>query len=103
MLANQNADWQTICSTQGRALTECADNAVPHLRELKQGCAAEIAQYRQCLETNGAMPDDQLEQKCGGLMKRVWECSERTMNAIQQGAEGAEAKASGGAGERRLV
>jgi hypothetical protein len=67
---------------QGVALTQCADTAVPHLRELKSGCASEIAAYRTCLERNEQGSDAELGEKCGGLMKTVWECSERVMTGL---------------------
>jgi hypothetical protein len=74
---------------QGVALTQCADTAVPHLRELKSGCASEIAAYRTCLERNEQGSDAELGEKCGGLMKTVWECSERVMKAVEAGGRSA--------------
>ncbi|GFZ50498.1 hypothetical protein JCM24511_08255 [Saitozyma sp. JCM 24511] len=85
VLANQSGDWSNICRAQGVALTQCADTAVPHLRELKSGCASEIAAYRTCLERNERGSDAELGEKCGGLMKTVWECSERVMKAVEAG------------------
>lgn len=65
-------------------MTKCADESVPHLRELKSGCATEIMQYRTCLDAHGDQPDEAVEKACSGLMKAVWTCSERVMANIEQ-------------------
>lgn len=81
-MANQNGDWATACRDLGQALTKCADDSVPHLRELKSGCATEIMRYRSCLDKHGDQPDDVVGDKCGDLLKAVWTCSERVMANI---------------------
>ena len=58
--------------------------SVPHLSELKNGCVSEIAKYRTCLDRHAAQDDQVIEKKCGGLMREVWQCSERVMSEIQQ-------------------
>lgn len=71
--------------------------SVPHLVELKNACAPQIATYRACLDRHASQDDAVIEGKCGGLMKEVWKCSERVMGDIERG-HGAGAR--GGDGER---
>jgi hypothetical protein len=60
------------------------DISVPHLAKLKIACAQPISSYRSCLDTNAAEPDGVVEARCGGLMKGLWECSERVMKEIEE-------------------
>ncbi|WVR06671.1 hypothetical protein IAU60_003703 [Kwoniella sp. DSM 27419] len=83
VLQNQSGDWNTICRPEGKALAACADASVPHLAELKAACAVPIATYRQCLDKHAAQEEDVISERCGGLMKELWECSERTMATIE--------------------
>ncbi|KAI9634630.1 uncharacterized protein MKK02DRAFT_37510 [Dioszegia hungarica] len=80
---NQSSDWPTICLPQSRALSLCADTAVPHLAEVKSECAGSIASYRACLDRNASKSDEEVERACTGLMRGVWECSERVMNEVK--------------------
>ncbi|WWC62985.1 uncharacterized protein I303_105583 [Kwoniella dejecticola CBS 10117] len=84
VLKNQAEDWNTICRPEGKALAACADASVPHLAELKSSCSEQIFAYRQCLDKHAAQEDDVISQQCGGLMKNLWECSEKTMKAIEE-------------------
>lgn len=81
--SNQNADWPKICLPQSRALTLCADTAVPHLARVKSECAGSIASYRACLDRNASRSDAEVESACSGFMKGVWECSERVMRDVK--------------------
>ncbi|WVF69111.1 hypothetical protein IAT40_003885 [Kwoniella sp. CBS 6097] len=83
VLKNQAGDWNTICRPEGKALAACADASVPHLAELKAACATDISNYRQCLDKHASQPDEVISEQCGGLMKSLWECSERTMASIE--------------------
>ncbi|WVQ73454.1 hypothetical protein IAR50_003026 [Cryptococcus sp. DSM 104548] len=89
VLSNQGGDWNSICRPQGQALAACADNAVPHLAELKASCAEQITTYRQCLDRHGAQSDEVIGEKCGGLMKSLWECTEKTVVGIEAREGGA--------------
>ncbi|WWD18810.1 hypothetical protein CI109_103265 [Kwoniella shandongensis] len=84
VLKNQAEDWNTICRPEGRALAACADASVPHLSELKNSCAPQISTYRQCLDKHSSQSEEAIGEKCGGLMKELWECSERTMKEIEK-------------------
>ncbi|WVN90784.1 uncharacterized protein L203_106027 [Cryptococcus depauperatus CBS 7841] len=84
VLKNQSGDWNSICRPEGRALAACADAAVPHLAQLKASCAPAIEAYRQCLDKNGAEPDQIISERCGKLLKLLWECSEKTVAAIEK-------------------
>ncbi|ODN93488.1 hypothetical protein L198_05353 [Cryptococcus wingfieldii CBS 7118] len=102
VLNNQAGDWNSICRPEGQALAACADNAydpctgtglapiaddlpssVPHLAELKASCSEQITTYRQCLDRHGAQSDEVIGEKCGGLMKSLWECTEKTVAGIE--------------------
>ncbi|WVQ84222.1 hypothetical protein IAT38_006373 [Cryptococcus sp. DSM 104549] len=83
VLKNSAGDWNTICRPYGQALAACADNAVPHLAELKAACAEPIATYRKCLDKHASQDEEVIGEKCGPLMKQLWECSERTVAAIE--------------------
>ncbi|ADV25683.1 hypothetical protein I315_04447 [Cryptococcus gattii Ru294] len=84
VLKNQAGDWNQICRPEGRALAACADASVPHLAELKASCAEQIATYRQCLEKHASQPDEVISENCGGLMKTLWECTEKTVASIEK-------------------
>lgn len=70
-----------------------SDYSVPHLAELKASCAEQIAAYRQCLEKHSSQPDEVISKNCGGLMKTLWECTEKTVADIEKRE----------AGEKKLV
>ncbi|WRT66736.1 uncharacterized protein IL334_003699 [Kwoniella shivajii] len=84
VLRNQAGDWNTICRPEGKALAACADASVPHLSELKNSCAEQIFSYRQCLDKHASQPEEVISENCAGLMKDLWECSERTMKVIEE-------------------
>ncbi|WWC96406.1 hypothetical protein V866_003274 [Kwoniella sp. B9012] len=88
VLRNQAGDWNSICRPEGKALAACADASVPHLAELKNSCSEQIFTYRQCLDKHASQPDEVIGEKCGGLMKDLWECSERTMKNIEEREKG---------------
>ncbi|ORY24575.1 hypothetical protein BCR39DRAFT_561473 [Naematelia encephala] len=83
VLANQAGDWGTICRPEGKALAACADASVPHLAELKTTCAPQIASYRSCLDKHASASEQVIEERCSGLMRDLWQCSERTMAEIE--------------------
>jgi hypothetical protein len=73
--------------------------SVPHLAEMKSACATQISAYRSCLENNGDQPDEIMSERCGSLMKDLWQCSESTMRRIEGqngGAGGTSGTASSG-------
>ncbi|KAK1925921.1 hypothetical protein DB88DRAFT_218833 [Papiliotrema laurentii] len=99
VVKNATGDWSNICRPEGRALAQCADESVPHLAELKSACVDQIEKYRSCLDSNSLLADEQVAEKCGGLMSDLWKCSERAMAEIE--ARGATGQAA--SGSERLV
>jgi len=98
VLKNEHGDWSTICRPQGQALAACADarsvissdhrgstdTSVPHLSELKNACAEPISIYRTCLDKNASLSNETVSEVCGGPLKALWECTERTMGEIER-------------------
>jgi len=99
VLKNEQGDWSTICRPQGQALAACADArsvlhhlksryeadiSVPHLSELKNACAEPISIYRTCLDANASLSNETVSEVCGGPLKALWECTERTMGEIER-------------------
>lgn len=113
MLKNEHGDWSTICRPQGQALAACADArsvlfllhhrqgtniSVPHLSELKNACAEPISIYRTCLDKNASLSNETVSEVCGGPLKALWECTERTMGEIER----KEAETGTGTGSSRI-
>lgn len=71
------------CPVPKPGLSNHADHpSVPHLAQLKQACFESIEAYKRCLDTNAAEKDDVVQSRCEGLMRAVWECSERAMAGL---------------------
>ena len=56
---------------------------MPHLAELKSTCAKEIGTYRSCLDSALGLSDEEISEKCGGMMADLWRCSEKAMEVIE--------------------
>lgn len=107
MTGTKYADPRVVLSLLVPTLRECPQRfscylarhlstmgySVPHLAELKASCAEQIATYRQCLERHASQPDEVISENCGGLMKTLWECTERAVTDIEKRE----------AGEKKLV
>lgn len=75
-----------------------SDSSVPHLSELKNACAEPISIYRTCLDKNASLSNETVSEVCGGPLKALWECTERTMGEIER----KEAEAGTGTGSSRI-
>lgn len=76
--------------------------SVPHLSELKNACAQPIIDYRACLDKHSSLPDEEVAERCGGLMTELWKCSERAMASIEA-RQGGSSGTTGTASSGRLV
>jgi hypothetical protein len=63
-------------------------HSIPHLAQLKNACHPQISSYTACLDSNASQADEVVKERCGALMKELWECSDRAMKVIE-GAKGA--------------